>query len=279
MQYEELKQQALANAAEQRAQLDQRLKERARERASAQSEEERRVQQRSAWLAREKERKAQRERAERARAQERQARAPPKSAYQEREAAARAAGLRPTGRSPAFQKAQQRAQEQSARRSAPRRAPEPRGGAALTRDEKRKQRMAREMGVPYKRTAPKPTEPERPRPGAAQPGPAARAAEPARREEASDEEEDVSEDVSEDGDEDEGPGHASIRDEIWRLFGKQRDKYIARDVDSDQEDMEAGADDVLAEELRSARYGRREDEREEAELAEHKRRKLARKHA
>ena len=43
--------------------------------------------------------------------------------------------------------------------------------------------------------------------------------------------------------------------------------------------MEAGADDVLAEELRSARYGRREDEREEAELAEHKRRKLARKHA
>lgn len=40
---------------------------------------------------------------------------------------------------------------------------------------------------------------------------------------------------------------------------------MARDIDSD-DDMEAGADVVLREELRSSAFGRREDEREEQHL-------------
>ena len=47
---------------------------------------------------------------------------------------------------------------------------------------------------------------------------------------------------------------------------------MARDIDSD-DDMEAGADVVLREELRSSAFGRREDELEEQHLLEEKRRK------
>lgn len=51
--------------------------------------------------------------------------------------------------------------------------------------------------------------------------------------------------------------------------------YVARDYNSD-DDMEAGANDVLQEEMRSARVGRDEDEREEAMLEAHRRAKLRR---
>ena len=50
--------------------------------------------------------------------------------------------------------------------------------------------------------------------------------------------------------------------------------YLARDIDSDEDDMEAGANAVLQEEQRSSLYGRREDEREERLLDELKRQKM-----
>lgn len=37
--------------------------------------------------------------------------------------------------------------------------------------------------------------------------------------------------------------------EIWKLFGKDRDRYVERDVFSDEEDMEAGASDLEREEM------------------------------
>ncbi|KAJ3491793.1 hypothetical protein NLI96_g449 [Meripilus lineatus] len=67
-----------------------------------------------------------------------------------------------------------------------------------------------------------------------------------------------------------------LSSEIWKLFGKDRNAYVSRDVLSDDEDMEAGADDLLAEEAFSSRIARREDElalEEERRHEEEKRRK------
>jgi len=63
-------------------------------------------------------------------------------------------------------------------------------------------------------------------------------------------------------------GGADWRSEIWGLFGKNRDAYVAKDVLSDDEDMEADADALAREEFRSAQAAKREDE---AALAEEKR--------
>lgn len=52
----------------------------------------------------------------------------------------------------------------------------------------------------------------------------------------------------------------SYSNEIWKLFGKDRSKYVEQDVYSDDEDMEVGAGVLEREELRSARLARREDE-------------------
>lgn len=49
-------------------------------------------------------------------------------------------------------------------------------------------------------------------------------------------------------------------------MGLNRDKYYSRDVDSDDDDMEASGMDVLREEARSAKIARKEDEEEEARL-------------
>ncbi|KAH7884489.1 hypothetical protein F5I97DRAFT_1889869 [Phlebopus sp. FC_14] len=68
----------------------------------------------------------------------------------------------------------------------------------------------------------------------------------------------------------------SIRSEIWKLFGKDRTSYIARDVLSDDEDMEADASAVMREELRSTRLARHEDDlalEEEKRHEEEKRRR------
>lgn len=47
----------------------------------------------------------------------------------------------------------------------------------------------------------------------------------------------------------------AIRSEIWKLFGKDRTTYVARDIDSDDDDMEADASVLMKEELRrSARF-------------------------
>ncbi|KAI6042925.1 SPT2 chromatin protein-domain-containing protein [Pisolithus marmoratus] len=57
----------------------------------------------------------------------------------------------------------------------------------------------------------------------------------------------------------ESPADA-IRSEIWKLFGRDRATYVSRDIDSDDDDMEADASAVMKEELRSARFAKREDE-------------------
>lgn len=44
-------------------------------------------------------------------------------------------------------------------------------------------------------------------------------------------------------------GGSSISAEIWKIFGKDRNTYVGRDVFSDDEDMEAGARDLESEEL------------------------------
>ncbi|PCH42296.1 hypothetical protein WOLCODRAFT_137828 [Wolfiporia cocos MD-104 SS10] len=67
-----------------------------------------------------------------------------------------------------------------------------------------------------------------------------------------------------------------ISSEIWKLFGKDRSRYVANDVYSDDEDMEAGARDLEREELRSARIARKEEElalEEERRHEEEKRRR------
>ncbi|KAG8213458.1 hypothetical protein J3R82DRAFT_11975 [Butyriboletus roseoflavus] len=68
----------------------------------------------------------------------------------------------------------------------------------------------------------------------------------------------------------------ALGSEIWKLFGKDRSSYIARDVLSDDEDMEADASAVMKEEMRSTRLAKREDEialEEEKRHEEEKRRR------
>ncbi|KAL0948633.1 hypothetical protein HGRIS_010440 [Hohenbuehelia grisea] len=67
---------------------------------------------------------------------------------------------------------------------------------------------------------------------------------------------------------------ANYRDEIWKLFGKSRDRYVARDVFSDDEEMEAGASDLEKEELISAKIARKEDELALAAERRHEEEKL-----
>ncbi|KAF9223894.1 hypothetical protein BS17DRAFT_781364 [Gyrodon lividus] len=69
----------------------------------------------------------------------------------------------------------------------------------------------------------------------------------------------------------------AIRSEIWKLFGKDRHSYVARDVVSDDEDMEADADAVMREEMRSARLARREDDQAFEEEKRHEEEKRRRK--
>lgn len=87
-----------------------------------------------------------------------------------------------------------------------------------------------------------------------------------------------SEDIDDDDDYDggRGGGGQNYRDEIWKLFGKDRKKYASRVVDSD-DDMEADAASVLQEELRSSRHAREEDLREEQMEKQREREKLLRK--
>jgi len=62
----------------------------------------------------------------------------------------------------------------------------------------------------------------------------------------------------------------AMRDEIWKIMGKDRRQYTANPIFSDEEDdMEADIDDVLEEEGRAARLARLEDQREEERLRQH----------
>ncbi|KAN0138805.1 hypothetical protein V8E53_003193 [Lactarius tabidus] len=67
-----------------------------------------------------------------------------------------------------------------------------------------------------------------------------------------------------------------IQDEIWKIFGRDRSKYVARDVVSDDEDMEADVVALQREEFVSTRIARKEDldaEEEERRREEEKRRR------
>ncbi|SNX82434.1 uncharacterized protein MEPE_01140 [Melanopsichium pennsylvanicum] len=93
------------------------------------------------------------------------------------------------------------------------------------------------------------------------------------------EEDDFDEDeYDSEGIDDDDDGAPNVRDEIWRMFGKDRKKYASRAVDSD-DDMEADAASVLQEELRSSKQAREEDLREEQLEKQREREKLLRKKA
>ncbi|KAJ3510316.1 hypothetical protein NLJ89_g4749 [Agrocybe chaxingu] len=76
---------------------------------------------------------------------------------------------------------------------------------------------------------------------------------------------------------------SDIRNAIWEMFGKNRDEYATRDVFSDDEDMEADADDLEREEAISMRVAKREDmaalEEERRHEEEKRRRKMERERA
>lgn len=296
-QYAQLKQLALANTAAQREQLDAKLEEQARKRTAAQEHESRQAKERASWLAREKQRAAVQE--------EKQQRRETALAVQRTKASEKAPAHAPRERSAAFRKAQAAADTKRAQLQAPRRAPMPPAHApatavprqqrvgGLTREEKRRKRMAMEMGISYRpsqgarglaqgsaKTTPA---------GGRAPAPRKRPMtareqfieEERRRKAAKTDESDYESEYESEGDDDVAPSHSALRSEIWRLFGKNRNacvltnSYVSRDDNSD-DDMEAGASDVLQEELRSASAARREDEREEALLEAHRREKLRR---
>lgn len=87
-----------------------------------------------------------------------------------------------------------------------------------------------------------------------------------------------------DDDQDEGAiNNDNVSQDIWKLFGKDKSKYLERDYNSDESDMgmEATNEDVLHEELKSSRFGKQEDDKEAADLRRHelekKRKKLSSK--
>ena len=69
------------------------------------------------------------------------------------------------------------------------------------------------------------------------------------------------------------------QESIWEIMnpGKSRQQYLARDIDSDEDDMEADAESIRREELRAAKQARLEDEREARLLAEQEARKAKRR--
>ncbi|WFD30614.1 hypothetical protein MSPP1_001635 [Malassezia sp. CBS 17886] len=276
--FEELRRIGLQQTAEQQARLREQLAARAEESKSSAVLAAQRARDRASWLARERKRKRQ-EAAESEKrdtaAEEAQRAAAARCA--EKAAAAKAVGRSSTARTPAFQKAKAHAEKQRTQVRRPA-AQDPRPSAALTRDEKRQQRMARAIGVPVARARPREGASSEGRSRAAVPhaeSPPARRpatarerflAEEARRKQARAASAESLSSASDDESSHSSPPRAALRDEIWALFGRDRQRYMAHDVDS-EDDMEAGADDVLTEEVRSAAAARREDERE-AELLE-----------
>jgi len=63
--------------------------------------------------------------------------------------------------------------------------------------------------------------------------------------------------------------NTNYREVIWQMFGKSRDRYVQRDVFSDDEDMEADASDLEKEEKISSRIARKEEEFAAAEERRH----------
>ena len=238
-QFEELKRAALQQSAAQRAQLDQQREARARAKSEAERAAREREQAREEWLAKERERRKEREsKEEKQREEAAKARARAVTAARADQASKdRALGRKPT-RSPAFEKAKARVAQQSAQRAR-------RTGAslALTREEKRMQRMAKDMGIKFqasrpvslgpqpsslhiKRSAPAAgsiNSPKRPRTAREQFIEAERQRKTARMAPVeADSDEDDYEPSGDEEDVDDGPSHSSIRDQIWQLLGRNR---------------------------------------------------------
>lgn len=232
--FEELKRAALEQSQKQRSQLDKTLEERARKKRDDERVQSERANQRAEWMARERQRQERRHELEHGRIEMQ------KRMQERREAAARAAEKaaiekavgRTTKRAPALDKArsvavQHRTQVPRAREKS----------TTLTREEKRMKRMAKDMGVPFR------PQKVRVRSDASQAAPdhvhtqatrrqnareefiekERRRKESQQRQEEDDEEED---DDSDEVDVEPGPSHASIRDQIWQLFGRNRETYV-----------------------------------------------------
>lgn len=292
--FEELKREALQKSSQQREELHEKIQQQAQKRSEAQRAAHERQQQRAAWAAREQQRLAERQAQEKKRDMERKAEEAKRLAAARR--AEKAEMDKARGRPPPRAKALDHAHAEATKRRF--QVPRMSSSVALTREEKRMKRMAKDMGVKFRpETKPSmrramPHAPGAPAPLAKRPmTPRERfIMEERQRKEAREKalpsspdasepyDSDLSDAVSEEG----TASHASIRDQIWQMFGRNRERYafvlissyIARDVDSDEDDMEAGASAVLQEERRSSLYGRREDEREERRLLELKRRKM-----
>ncbi|WFD27754.1 hypothetical protein MNAN1_002759 [Malassezia nana] len=293
--FEELKREALQKSSQQREELHEKIQQQAQKRSEAQRAAHERQQQRAAWAAREQQRLAERQAQEKKRDMERKAEEAKRLAAARR--AEKAEMDKARGRPPPRAKALDHAHAEAAKRRL--QVPRMSSSVALTREEKRMKRMAKDMGVKFRPETKPPMRRAMPHaPGASAPL-AKRPMTPrehfimeerqrkeARKEASPPSSPDASEPYDSDQSDavsDKGTAsHASIREQIWQMFGRNRERYafmlifsyIARDVDSDEDDMEAGASAVLKEEQRSSLYGRREDEREERRLLELKRRKM-----
>ncbi|WFD23389.1 hypothetical protein MEQU1_002078 [Malassezia equina] len=286
--FEELKRAALQESSRQREELHEKIQRRTQEKNEAQRAANERLQQRAAWVAREKQRQAQRQALEEKAKKEQEAQAAKRLAAAK--VAEKAAVDKARGRPPRA-KALDHAHTEAVKHRL--QVPRVSSSVALTREEKRMKRMAKEMGVKFRPESK--TQLRRPASTAKEPGTSTASVstkrpmtprerfimEEHKRKEARKAAQPSSPDASESYDSDQSAGasddaisHASIRDQIWQMFGRDRQRYIARDVDSDEDDMEAGASAVLQEEQRSSLYGRREDEREERLLNELKRQKM-----
>lgn len=232
--FEELKRVALEQSQRQRLELEKTLKERARKKRDDERVQSERANQRSEWMARERQRQERRHALEYERIEMQ------KRTQERREAAARAAEKatiekavgRTTKRAPALDKArsvavQHRTQVPRAREKA----------TTLTREEKRMKRMAKDIGVPFRpqkvhvqsdapRAVPSHVHTQAPRRQNAREEfieQERRRKEAQQRQEEEEEEED---DESDEDDVESGPSHASIRDQIWQMFGRNRETYV-----------------------------------------------------
>ncbi|KAL9933355.1 hypothetical protein V8E36_008073 [Tilletia maclaganii] len=71
-------------------------------------------------------------------------------------------------------------------------------------------------------------------------------------------------------------GSSSMREEIWRIMGRDRSKYVDMEDSDDDDIMEATAADIAREEVRSGKIAKEEDTREQAAEEAHAREKAAR---
>lgn len=239
-QFEELKRAALQESSRKREELHERIQKRAQEQSEAQRVANERLQQRAAWVAREQQRQAQRQALEDKKRKELEAQ------DAKRRAAARLAEQsameKARGRPPPRAKALDHAHAEAVKHRL--QVPRASSSVALTRDEKRMKRMAKEMGVKFRPNTKPVRHPTASAPGKPMPAlPAKRPMTPRerfimeehQRKEArkatlpasphtSDSHD--SDRSGETSDDENTTSHASIRDQIWQMFGRDRQRHV-----------------------------------------------------